>query len=83
MTCDFTSCSTVLQLYQDDCKVMDDKRLYAMEPRLRSERFLPQAGLEPGTGQLLNLLSYRGSCRFMKPVEQIHFTYLRDIVYYF
>ena len=29
----------------------DNERLCAMEPRLRQERFSPQAALEPGTGR--------------------------------
>ena len=38
--------------YINDCQlVCDNKKLYAVEPRLRLERSSPQAGLEPGTAR--------------------------------
>ena len=48
MNCDCTSYSIVFLSYQDEC-LGANERLCAMEPRLRLEKFLPQAGLEPGT----------------------------------
>ena len=75
MTCDFTSFSTVFQLYQDDGRSI--MKAVCTGTPFAVEKISPRVGLQPGTFRScsrpeLNPLSYRGSVkRDYKPCASV------------